>query len=29
MEVPRLRVQSELELPLYAAATAMPDPSHI
>ena len=29
MEVPRLGVQSELQLPAYARATAMPDPSHI
>ena len=28
MEVPRLRVQSELHLPIYTTATAMPDPSH-
>ena len=26
MEVPRLRVESELELPAYTTATAMPDP---
>ena len=29
MEVPRLEVESELQLPAYATATAMPDPSHI
>ena len=29
MEVPRLGVQSELQLPASATATAMPDPSHI
>ena len=29
MEVPRLRVISELQLPAYAAATATPDLSHI
>ena len=29
MEVPRLRVESELLLPAYARATATPDPSHI
>ena len=29
MEVPRLRVESELQLPAYTMATAMPDPSHI
>ena len=29
MEVPRLRVQSELQLPTYATATATPDPSGI
>ena len=29
MEVPRLGVESELQLPAYATATAMPDPSHI
>ena len=27
MEVPRLGVESELQLPAYAAATAMSDPS--
>ena len=27
MEVPRLGVKSELQLPAYARATAMPDPS--
>ena len=27
MEVPRLGVKSELQLPAYATATAMPDPS--
>ena len=29
MEVPRLGVQSELQLLAYARATAMQDPSHI
>ena len=29
MEVPRLGVESELLLPAYTTATAMPDPSHI
>ena len=29
MEVPRLEVQSELELPAHARATAMQDPSHL
>ena len=29
MEVPRLRVESELQLPAYTTAIAMPDPSHI
>ena len=29
MEVPRLGVESELQLPAYATATAIPDPSHI
>ena len=29
MEVPRLGVQSELQLPTYTRATAMPDPSCI
>ena len=29
MKVPRLGVQSELQLPAYARATAMPDPSHV
>ena len=29
MEVPRLGVGSELQLPVYATATAMPDPSII
>ena len=29
MEVPRLGVQSELQLPAYATATAMQDPSLI
>ena len=28
MEVPRLGVESELQLPAYITATAMPDPSH-
>ena len=29
MEVPRLGVESELQLPDYVTATATPDPSHI
>ena len=29
MEVPRLGVESELQLPAYPTATAMPDPSRI
>ena len=29
MEIPRLGVESELHLPFYAKAPAMPDPSHI
>ena len=29
MEVPRLGVESELQLPAYATATAMPDLSYI
>ena len=29
VEVPRLEVESELQLPAYTTATAMPDPSHI
>ena len=29
MEVPRLEVQQELQLPAYATATATPDLSHI
>ena len=29
MEVPRLEVRSELQLPVYTTATAMPDPSCI
>ena len=29
MEVPRLGVQSELQLPAYTTATATPDPSHV
>ena len=29
MEVPRLGVQSELQLPAYTRATAMLDPCHI
>ena len=29
MEVPRLRVKSELQLPAYATAIAMPDPSRV
>ena len=28
-EVPRLRVESELQLPAYATAIAMQDPSHL
>ena len=28
MEVPRLGVESELQLPAYDTATAIPDPSH-
>ena len=28
-EVPRLGVKSELQLPAYTTATAMPDPSHV
>ena len=28
MEVPRLEVKSDLRLPAYATATAVPDPSH-
>ena len=28
MEVPRLEVKSELQLPAYPKATATPDPSH-
>jgi len=28
-EVPRLEVESELQLPAYTTATAMPDPSRI
>ena len=28
MEVPRLGVESELQLPAYATATATPDPRH-
>ena len=28
-EIPRLRVQSELQLPAYTTATAMQDPSHV
>ena len=29
MEVPRLGVESELQLPAYTAATATPNPSHV
>ena len=29
MEVPRLAVKSELHLPAYTTATAMPDPSRV
>ena len=29
MEVPRLGVESELQLLAYATATATPDPSHV
>ena len=29
MEVPRLGVELELQLPTYATATAMPDPSQV
>ena len=29
MEVPRLGVQSELQLPAYTRVTATPDPSHV
>ena len=29
MEIPRLRVKSELQLLAYATVTATPDPSHI
>ena len=29
MEVPRLGVESELQLPVYTTATATPDPSHV
>jgi len=29
MEVPRLGVELELQLPAYVIATAMPDPSHV
>ena len=29
MEVPRLGIQSELQLPAYFTATAMPDLSHV
>jgi len=29
MEVPRLRVESELQLPTYTTATATRDPSHL
>ena len=29
MEVPKLRVELELQLPTYATDTATPDPSHI
>ena len=29
MEVPKLGVESELQLPAYDTATAMPDPNHV
>ena len=29
MEVPRLRVEAELQLLAYTTTTAMPDPSHV
>ena len=29
MEAPRLGVESELQLPAYTTATAVPDPSHV
>ena len=29
MEIPKLGVKPELQLPAYTTATAMPDPSHI
>ena len=29
MEIPRLRIKLELQLPAYTTATAKPDPSHI
>ena len=29
MEVPRLGIESELQLPAYTTATATPDPSHV
>ena len=29
MEAPKLGVESELQLPAYATATAVPDPSHV
>ena len=29
MEVPRLEVKSELQLPAYTTATAMQDPNHL
>ena len=29
MEVPRLGVESELQLPAYATVTETPDPSHM
>ena len=29
MEVPRLRVELELQLAVYTTATAKPDPSHV
>ena len=29
MEVPRLGVELELQLPVYTTATAMQDPSHV
>ena len=29
MEIPKLGVESVLQLPVYATATATPDPSHV